>query len=137
MLHEQRRIGFGGPTELGTHTARALNKAAEEHVFVNEPAVSAAPLHIKDASPFDHFPDEEYGKDPVAQTSDRSPIRLFDVKMAAGETPIAEKVATFGGVRPALLLLFFLAAALTAFGTVRACQVNGISGVRLWEMIGR
>jgi hypothetical protein len=36
-----------------------------------------------------------------------------------------------------MLLLFFLSAALFAFGTVRAFQVSGISSVTLWQLIGR
>jgi hypothetical protein len=139
MLHEERRIGFGsGPIDTGNRAA-ALSRVEEEPIFFDEPAGASAPLRIPDtSSAFEIFPDEEYGKDPVARTkSDRSPIRLFEVRKVVTGARIIDEVATIGRVRPGLLLLFFLAAALAAFGTVRACQVNGISSVTLWQLVGR
>ena len=35
-----------------------------------------------------------------------------------------------------MLLLFFFAAALATFGTVRACQVNGLASVAIWQQPG-
>lgn len=134
MLHEQRRIGFSAPLEAGAQ-AKVLSKAAEEHVFLDEPAGPSGPLRVKDMSAFDIFPDEEYGKDPVAMAkSDRSPIRLFDVKRVA---VAGNEAAPVGRIRPGMLLLFFLAAALAAFGTVRACQVSGLSSSTLSQLVDR
>src|SRR5262245_45215669 len=133
MLHEHRRIGFGGPIDAGSQT-NALGEIAEESVFLDEPPGSTAPLRMQDTSAFELFPDEDYGKDPVARTkNDRSPIRLFEVKRVAADATMADEAAAIGRIRPGMLLLFFLAAALAGFGTVRACQVTGVSSITLWH----
>jgi hypothetical protein len=136
-MHEQRRIGFSAPIETAAQ-AKVLGKVGEEHGFLDEPASPSGPLRVKDTSAFDLFPDEEYGKDPVAMAkNDRSPIRLFDVKRVAADAAAVNEAAALGRIRPGMLLGFFLAAALAAFGTVRACQVSGVSSSTLSQFVGR
>jgi hypothetical protein len=136
-MHEQRRIGVSAPIETGI-CATVLGKAGEEHGFLDEPASRSRPIRVKDTSAFDIFPDEDYGKDPVAMAkSDRSPIRLFEVKRVAADAAAVDEAAAMVRIRPVLLLVFFLAAALAAFGTVRACQVSGLSSSTLSQFVGR
>ena len=58
--------------------------------------------------------------------------------MHSRKTPTDAPVAqpAIGKIRPGMLLLFFFAAALATFGTVRACQVNGLSSVAIWQQPG-
>ena len=137
MLQDQRRIGFGGRAAEGLNRVAPFARAVEESVFLDEPPAVAAPARVSEtALAFEIFPDEDYGKDPVLRTeSDRGPIRLFEVRKTPTE-PTAPQPAT-GKIRPGMLLLFFAAAAFAAFGTVRACQVNGVSSVAVWQQPGQ
>ena len=136
MLQDQRRIGFGGRAAEGLNRVAPFARAVEESVFLDEPLGVVGPTRVSEtALAFETFPDEDYGKDPVLRTeSDRGPIRLFEVRKTPTE-PTAPQPAT-GKIRPGMLLLFFAAAAFAAFGTVRACQVNGVSSVAVWQQPG-
>jgi hypothetical protein len=134
MLHEHRRIGFGGAVDGALGQAGSLGGALEEPVFFDEPAGAAGPARVSE-TPFavDVFPDEDL-------SNSRSAIDLAhigSVERPAGPAEQAASLGTIGGIRPSLLALFFLAAALAAFGTVRACQVRGVSPVAVWQLIGR
>jgi hypothetical protein len=139
MLHEQRRIGFGGGPVETLNQATPLAREMEDPVFLDEPLGVASPIRLTEtSSAFEIFPDEDYGKDPAVRGhSDRGPTRLFKVRKIATDGRVVDEVATIGKIRPGMLLLFFVAAALAAFGTVRACQVSSVSSVTIWQPLGR
>jgi hypothetical protein len=136
MLQDQRRIGFGGNPAEGLNRVTPLARAVEEPVFLDEPLGAAYPKRVSEtALAFEIFPDEDYGKDPVLRTeSDRGPIRLFEVRKTPTEASVPRP--PIGKIRPGMLLLFFVAAAFAAFGTVRACQVSGVSSIAIWQQPG-
>ena len=136
MLQDQRTIGFGGRPADRVSRVAPLARAVEESGFLDEPLAVSTPIRVSEtALAFEIFPDEDYGKDPVLRTeSDRGPIRLFEVRKTPTDAPVAQPA--IGKIRPGMLLLFFFAAALATFGTVRACQVNGLSSVAIWQQPG-
>jgi hypothetical protein len=134
-MPEQRRIGFGGNAMAAATSAAVPVRRVEEPVFFDEFPGPAAPVRVADSCAFELFPDEDYGKDPVLRgKNDRSPIVLFEVRKPV--TAVADDATAIGRIRPGLLMLFFVAAALATFGTVRACQVNGLTSVTIWQLLG-
>ena len=125
-----------GPTKDWVRRTRRRRTEPGGAVRQRRRGVGLSPTRVSEtALAFEPFPDEDYGKDPVLRTeSDRGPIRLFEVRKTPTE-PTAPQPAT-GKIRPGMLLLFFAAAAFAAFGTVRACQVNGVSSVAVWQQPG-
>jgi hypothetical protein len=135
MRHEQRQIGFGG---LPSSRITSLGRIVEEP-FLDEVPGSTGPIRAAEGpSAFELFPDENVLNEPTARTTTGSlGLRLVERSTGApADLAPAGDVAAVGS-RPSLLLLFFVGAALAAFGTVRACQVSGASSVAIWQLLGR
>jgi hypothetical protein len=137
MLHEHRRIGFGGTRDQTAGQVPAVGRTVEEHIFLDELPGSAGPGRVAESSlAFELFPDENLHTAPNSTAGENMPLAERNNEMWGGSAH-AEEVGPLGRVRPTLLLLFFVAAALAAFGTVRACQVSGASSVAFWQLLGR
>jgi hypothetical protein len=138
MLHEPRRIGFGA---TGVHTAGRITTLGRivEEPFLDEVPVSTGSVRVAESSSaFDLFPDENLQDDPTSRNaSENGGLRLVERVDNVPDNSVPSGDVDKLRSRPSLLMLFFVVAALAAFGTVRACQVGGASSLAVWQLLGR
>jgi hypothetical protein len=120
MLDEQGVGPKSQPQEATPQGAISVGTEVEAPLFLDEPVDYAAAAPAPEtSSAFDLFADEREPRAP-----DATPSANAD----AGAPPT---------IRVHLLAVFFLAAAVAAFATVRACQTGGMSTATIWELFGR
>jgi hypothetical protein len=139
MLNESCVRAAKDPHEETAVKPPAIGSVAEETPFPDEPAGHRGFRRAPEGpSAFEFFADEN-----TAETLDgpglTGILAVGTLRALAIDAPqaAAAQVGTFAKIRPSVLAVFFVIAAIAAFATVRACQVRGVSPVAVWQLLGR
>jgi len=109
--------------------APADGSVRDEPLFLDEPAdYDGRARRPEAASALDLFADENDLRLRTAWVG-------TEIRSGAPAHPAAVPPTTFPRIRPTMLAGLSLAAALTAFATMRACDVQGVQSLAIWQFL--
>ena len=109
--------------------APAYGSVRDEPLFLDEPAdYGGSARRPESASALDLFADENDLRLRTAWVG-------TEIRSGAPAHAAAVPPTTFPRIRPTMLAGLSLAAALTAFATMRACDVQGVQSLAIWQFL--